>query len=208
MKYQLVIFDFDGTLANSFPWFIRMVNRVAERYRFKQIAQHEVETLRSYSARQLIEYLGIPLWKIPMIALHIRRMLAQDRDEVTTFEGVDDVLAQLSQAGITLALVTSNSYDNVRHVLGEENLALVTYLECSVSLFGKRSRYRKILKQSGVHPSQVLSIGDEIRDMEASAQEQIPFGAVAWGFTHIDALQAHTPAEVFMRMDEVVEKII
>jgi phosphoglycolate phosphatase len=53
-----------------------------------------------------------------------------------------------------------------------------------------------------------LCIGDEIRDLEAAAKAGIPFGAVAWGFTQIEALQAHAPAEVFMRMDEIAERIL
>jgi phosphoglycolate phosphatase len=84
----------------------------------------------------------------------------------------------------------------------------MTYLECDVSLFGKRARFRKILKQSGVRPNEALCIGDEIRDIEAARQEHIPFGAVAWGYTNIEAFRAHSPAEVFAHVDDIVERII
>ncbi len=40
--YRLVVFDFDGTLADSFPWFARVINDVADRYRFARIAPDEV----------------------------------------------------------------------------------------------------------------------------------------------------------------------
>jgi phosphoglycolate phosphatase len=144
---------------------------------------------------------------MPMIANHVRQRMSQDREGINRFDGVDDLLAQLQQAGVTLALVTSNSYANVQHVLGAENLARMTYIECDVSMLGKRARYRKVLKQSGVRPHETLSIGDEIRDIEASTQERIPFGAVAWGYTHIDALKAHQPACVFMQMDDILKQI-
>ena len=207
MKYKLVIFDFDGTLADSFPWFVQMVNLVATKYKFKQVAAEEVDGLRSLSAMQLVRHLGIPLWKMPMIANHIRQRMTHDREGISRFPGVDQLLTQLHQAGVTLALVTSNSYTNVLQVLGEENLALMTYVECDVSMLGKRSRYRKVIKQSGVRPHEALSIGDEIRDIEASTQERIPFGAVAWGYTHIDALKAHSPALVFTHMDDILKQI-
>jgi phosphoglycolate phosphatase len=207
MKYRLVIFDFDGTLANSFPWFVQMVNSVALQYNFKQVAADEVEGLRNLSALQLVRYLGIPLWKLPVIANHVRQRMTKDREGISRFEGVDHILEQLHQAGMVLALVTSNSYINVRHVLGEENLALMSYIECDVSVLGKRSRFRKILKQSGIPPQEAISIGDEIRDIEAAHQERIPFGAVAWGYTHVDALKAHAPAKVFTRMDEILKLI-
>ena len=44
MKYKLAIFDFDGTLADSFPWFLGIINDVADKYRFRQIEDYEVES--------------------------------------------------------------------------------------------------------------------------------------------------------------------
>ena len=205
MKYKLVIFDFDGTLADSFPWFVQMVNSVAAKYHFKQVADEEIDDLRSLSAVQLVRHLGIPLWKMPMIAHYLRQLMNQDREGINRFEGVDHLLAALHQAGVKLALVTSNSYANVLHVLGQENLDLMTYIECDVSMFGKRARYRKVVKQSGLRAHEVLSIGDEIRDIEASNEERIPFGAVAWGYTHIDALKRHAPTEVFTHIDDILK---
>jgi phosphoglycolate phosphatase len=207
MKYKLVIFDFDGTLADSFPWFVQMVNSVAVKYGFKQVAPDEVEGLRSLSAMQLVRHLGIPLWKMPLIANHVRQRMAKERAGIARFDGVDQVLRGLQRAGATLALVTSNSHDNVRHVLGAENLALMRYVECNVSLVGKQARYRKILQQSGLPPHEVISIGDEIRDIEAAHAERIPFGAVTWGYTHIDALQAYRPAEVFQRVGDILTQL-
>lgn len=207
MKYKLVIFDFDGTLADSFPWFLQVVNTVADAYRFKRIEEGEVETLRGYDARRLLKHLGIPWWKMPLIAKHMHKLSATASDNIALFEGADRLLRQLSQRGITLAIVTSNSYATVQRTLGPETAALITYYECSVSLFGKRRRFRKILKASGVPSSETLAIGDEVRDLDAAAKARIPFGAAAWGFTHIEVLKAQAPAEIFVRLDDIVEQI-
>ena len=207
MKYKLIIFDFDGTLADSFPWFIKVVNSIAAKYNFKHIEASELEELRGISARQLIKRLGIPLWKMPFVARHMRKLMTSDISTVLPFAGVERLIAHLAQAGITLALVTSNSQANVRQVLGDQTLRYFKYIECDVSLFGKRARYQKILKQSGLSPREVLSIGDELRDLEAATQAHIPFGAVAWGYTTLAALQAHAPAELFLEIDEIAAKL-
>ena len=80
------------------------------------------------------------------------------------------MLRGLSERGVALAVVTSNAYGNVRGVLGVECAALIRYYECGTSLFGKRGRLRRVLKQSGAQPAEAIFIGDEIRDIEAARQ--------------------------------------
>jgi phosphoglycolate phosphatase len=133
--------------------------------------------------------------------------MAEDIRQIRSFEGIGAMLRGLSDRGVALAVVTSNAGDNVRHVLGAEPTARIRYAECGASLFGKRGKLRKVLRQSGVRPSEAIFIGDEIRDIEAARAEGIPFGAVAWGYTHVEALEAYAPAEVFADVGEVVEKV-
>jgi phosphoglycolate phosphatase len=106
-----------------------------------------------------------------------------------------------------LAVVSSNTHANVRGVLGPEIAALFKYYECGASIFGKKAKFHKILKHSGIPHYEAICIGDEIRDCEAARSENIAFGAVAWGYTRLEALQAHAPDEVFVRVDEIAEKI-
>jgi phosphoglycolate phosphatase len=202
------MFDFDGTLADTFPWFFTAVNRMANKHGFNRIEAGELETLRGYSARKLMEHLGVPAWKLPRIGIEMRRMMAEDIRQIHPFEGIGAMLRGLSDRGIALAVVTSNTCDNVRHVLGAEHAALISSYECGASLFGKRGKLRRVLKQSGVRPSEAIFLGDEIRDIEAARAEGIPFGAIAWGYTHVAALEAYEPAEVFADVGEVVEKFV
>lgn len=208
MKYKLVMFDFDGTLADSFPWFLEVANTVADTYRFKRIEPHEIDMLRGYSSRQIIAHLGVPWWKLPLIGRHMRRLTATNIGQIRMFEGVDRVLRELAQAGVTLALVTSNSSENARRVLGPENAARISYYECGVSIFGKRARFQRILKQSGIAPHEALCIGDELRDLEAAASAGIPFGAVTWGFARREVLTSRGPAEVFTQMEQIIERVV
>jgi phosphoglycolate phosphatase len=207
VRYTLALFDFDGTLADTFPWFLSAVNRMAETHGFKRIDAGEVETLRGYSARQIVEHLGVPAWKLPRIGIDMRRLMAEDIRQIHPFEGIGAMLRNLSDRGVALAVVTSNVCDNVRHVLGAEHAARIRYYECGASLFGKGGKLRRVLKQSSVRPGEAIFIGDEIRDIEAARAEGIPFGAVAWGYTRVEALEAYAPAEVFADVGEVVEKV-
>lgn len=207
MRYQLVIFDFDGTLADSLPWFSRVLNDVADRYRFKRVAAHEEDMLRTMDGRELMRHLGIPTWKLPLIVRYMRKRKAQELDQTRLFDGVDRMLRELSEAGIALALVSSNTEPNVRTILGAANASLIRYFECGASLFGKSSHFRKVLRRSGTPASDAICIGDEIRDLEAAQKAGIAFGAVTWGFATADALIARSPAVVFRSLDEIADRL-
>jgi phosphoglycolate phosphatase len=207
VRYRLVMFDFDGTLADSFPWFIRVVNTVADRYRFRRIRDEEIETLRGYSARAMMRHLEVPSWKLPLIVRHVRRLKSAEVGRIPLFAGVDGLLRDLAERGVEVALVTSNSYENAVRILGPENAARIRHWECGASVFGKRPRFRKVLRRSGVPRAEALCVGDEIRDLEAARAEGIPFGAVAWGYTRADALRAHAPAEWFESVDQIAARV-
>jgi phosphoglycolate phosphatase len=208
MKYRLAIFDFDGTLSDSLPWFLGNVNHAADRFRFRRIEAHELETLRGLHAREVIAHVGMPAWKVPLVARHLRARMASDPGGIALFPGVDGMLAALGEAGVALAIVTSNSEANVRRVLGPRNAALVRHFGCGASLFGKRPLLRRALRAAGVPAAHAISIGDEIRDLHAARAEKIAFGAVAWGFTSAGSLRAHAPDEMFEAMDDVVDTLV
>src|SRR5262245_54199447 len=208
MRCKLVIFDFDGTLADTFPWFMRIINDVADRYSFKRIEPHDVELLRGMGATEIMAHLGVPRWKLPLIANHMRKRKAREIGETRLFAGAGRMLMRLGDAGIRIAVVSSNSETNVRAILGPELAARLACFECGASVFGKAARFRKALRRSGVSPSETLSIGDEIRDLEAARRAGIAFGAAGWGFTRPDALQARGPNVLFSSIDEIADSLI
>jgi len=138
MPYSLVIFDLDGTLADSFPWFLRNVNDVADRFGFRRIADDDVESLRHAGSREIIRRQEVPMWKLPLIARHMRRMKAADLDGIPLFPGVETMLQGLRDGGLTLALVTSDHEANARRPLGAA-ANLFAHFDCGASLFGKAS---------------------------------------------------------------------
>jgi phosphoglycolate phosphatase len=204
MRYRHAVFDFDGTLADSFPWFMGAVNACADRFGFRRMEDHEIDTLRGYEVRRLIAHLRAPTWKLPLIARHMRARMSADIGGIALFPGVDRMLEALAAAGIRTAIVTSNSAENVRRVLGPRNAALVHHVEGGASILGKAPRLRKVVRASGIPARETLSIGDEIRDLHASRAAGIAFGAVGWGFTTLPALRAQAPDAVFETMDEMI----
>jgi phosphoglycolate phosphatase len=202
MPYSLAIFDLDGTLADSFPWFLRTINDVADRFGFRRVADEEVETLRHASTREILKQLEVPLWKLPAIARYARRLKAEATAEISLFAGVEAMLHTLVQNGVQLALVTSDSEANAREKLGEA-AALFAHFDCAASLYGKPAKFRRVIRRAGVDPARVIAIGDEVRDIEAARAVSIACGAVCWGYAAPAALRAHGPDHTFEQMDEI-----
>jgi phosphoglycolate phosphatase len=210
VKTRLLIFDFDGTLADTFPFLMGAFDGASRRYRFRRPDRAQRETLRGMDARQIMAHHGIAFWKMPLIARHLRLAMRREIAAVRLFDGVAATLRALADAGIMLALVTSNSRENVLAVLGPETAALFSRLECGVSLFGKLAKVRKVMTRCGVEGGAVMLIGDELRDADAAAQAGVRFGAVAWGFNHIGVLAAHGGRrhQCFMNVAEIAAKLI
>jgi phosphoglycolate phosphatase len=208
MNYKLVIFDFDGTLADSFPYFLRTINTLAATYKFPPIDPNDVDRLRGMDARQMMKGSNIPVWKIPLIAQSYIRLMAQDIDQIQLFDQIPQVLKQLADAGVRLAVVSSNSEANIRRVLGAETAALITYYGCGSSLFGKQHKFRKAMAKAKVQPAETLCVGDEIRDIEAAREVAAPFGAVAWGYTRPDVLETYADVALFHTPSDMVGAVL
>lgn len=204
MKYQLLIFDFDGTLADTFSWFVSVINDVADRFGFRKIDPADMEHLRQFDAKQMMKMYDVPLWKMPRIAKHMRDLMSEQIDHIKLFEDVDILLEKLFQKKITLGIVTSNALKNVKHILGPELMSLISHFECGVSMHGKQSKLNRVLKDSGVQKEKALFIGDEIRDLTASKKVGIDFGAVSWGYNSIESLEARQPEYNFQRMMDIL----
>jgi phosphoglycolate phosphatase len=207
LPYKLVLFDLDGTLSDSFPWFRRIVNSVADRHGFRRVKDDEIESLRGKGSREIVKFFRVPAWKLPVIARDMRRIKAEQLADIPLFPGVDRLLQALAARGIVIAMVSSDAEDNVRAALGSANARLVTHYACGASIFGKAKKFRRVLKLSGIPAAQAIAIGDEIRDLEAARKAGIAFGAVSWGYATPQALAALSPEETFASMDDMIARL-
>ncbi|WEF31690.1 HAD-IA family hydrolase [Pseudoduganella chitinolytica] len=196
LGYDLWIFDFDGTLADSFPFFLEVFDTLACTHGFRRLEHDKIDMLRGCDLPQLMRHLGLPRWKLVPVVLQFRALMAQNIGRIALFDGMRGVLHALAARGVRLAIVSSNSEANVRAVLGDD-AHLFAHFECGAALFGKRRRLRRVAQKSGVADRRVLCVGDEVRDIAAAHAEGFDFGAVGWGYAHPRVLQAQAPRLMF-----------
>jgi phosphoglycolate phosphatase len=206
VKYDLVIFDLDGTLVDTLPWFLGEMNGVADKYRFRRVKQEELDSLRRCSAREVMRRLGVPLWKLPFIAAHLRKLAHANIHQIPVFPGVAEMLAALKAAGLKVVVVSSNGEAAIRATLGP-TADLIDHCVGGVSVFGKAPKFTRVMKQHGVRRERVLAVGDEVRDADAARKAGIDFGAVSWGMTHPEALADQQPAALFARVEDIASQL-
>lgn len=203
VAYRLAIFDFDGTLADSYPWFTSVLDHMAARHNFRAIDAAERESLRGASARVIMKTMGVSTWKLARIAKDFRAMKKDASSGIPLFPGIPEMLRELHGRGVVLALVSSDTEASVRIGLGPELSALFVHFDCGASLFGKARKFRKVLRKLSVTRTQTICIGDEDRDARAAVKAGIDFGAVTWGYSTPESLIAHNPKLTFARVEDI-----
>jgi phosphoglycolate phosphatase len=203
MNYRLVLFDFDGTLADSFPFFLQVFNELAAEHGFKAIDPATLPSLRHHTARQMMKHVGMPFWKLPIVAKSFIARMRVSVSSIQRFDGVDAVLKHLVAKGATLAIVTSNSLENVHAILGPDNMRHISHFECGMSIFGKPARIQRVFRQTRIPREAAIYIGDQLTDLEAAHKAGIPFGAVSWGYGTLESMRTHGADHEFESMSEL-----
>ena len=189
MERRVALFDFDGTLADSFGWFAETLRTLSPRYRLTPLDDAQMAALRGLEARAILRRLGISWWKLPLLTRDMRRRMQRDIARIRLFPGIPEALAQLAGDGWRLGIVSSNSEANIRSVLGP-CAAHFALFECGASIFGKPAKLEAALARLGATAAEACYVGDELRDAEAARTLGLRFVGVTWGYTSPAALGA------------------
>lgn len=189
----VLMFDFDGTLADSLGAIVAITNRLAPEFGYRPTAPEDLAALKHLPPRQVIWQSQISVLKIPALLRRVRRELRQHMAEVPLCAGLHPVLRDLCQHH-TLCILTSNAPENVRPFLAAHGLTdCFGEITGGGTLFGKARLMRRVLADQGWDPSGVIYVGDEVRDIEAAHTVGMPVVAVTWGFNSRELLASAHP---------------
>jgi phosphoglycolate phosphatase len=186
-----LIFDFDGTLADTLPVVIEL---------FHQWSKHppltiaQIEHYRSMSMRQVLREVHVPMWRVPRLLATGRGKLNAHLGEVTMFEGLHPVLKQLHASGHAMYVVSSNSTENIDQFLVRHQVKdFFRQTYGGSGLFNKSKTIKRIMQHDGLDPASTYYIGDEVRDIEAGLKAGVQPVSVTWGYNNAQLLQTRNP---------------
>ena len=194
MTQKIIIFDFDGTIADTVDALVTIANRLALEFGYVPINSQELVLLRNLTAREIIKYSGVSLFKIPFMVKKVKGELKHKIPELKPIEGINAALIELHHQGYHLGIITSNSQENVNEFLKCHNLDyLFDFIYSGVTIFGKTTIINNVLRQKHFQPESVIYVGDETRDIESAKKANIKVIAVSWGFNSPEALSKQNP---------------
>ncbi len=193
-RYQHIIFDFDGTLADSFQLLIRAANTYAPVFGYKPVGESDVKHLRSTSPLVLMKDFHVRPRLLPIIIRKGRRYMLQHSHEITLYQGVEDMIKKLSNAGKKLYIVSSSMTDLVKQIIKHNGLSdYFIAIQGGGKLFGKGKKIQKMCKHYGMSKKDSIYVGDEIRDIQACKKIGMPIVSVTWGYNDEALLESWHP---------------
>jgi len=204
MKYRSLIFDFDGTIADTLDEALSIYNEMAGEHNLRTIEDEEVHYLRHMKLSDFLDHLAVPKRLVPKLLYKGTRILKSRINQLPMVTGMAEVLPELRKQSDHFGILTSNSVENVELFLQHHGLQDVfSFVSSTSKLTGKAKHLRSICRTFSIEADEIIYIGDEIRDVKAAKKAGVPVAAVGWGFNSPEALVGANPNFLFHEPTEL-----
>ena len=196
VKARCLIFDFDGTIADTIEQAMIILNQLSEEYKFKKLKEEDLAGAKDMTARQFIKYLDVPRLKVPRILTEGKKRLKKHIADIQPCEGMPDLIHNVREEYEIIGILTSNSQENVEIFLKKYDIEVFDFISTISKLSGKAKNLKAIMRTFNLKPKEIIFVGDEIRDVKAGNKAGVPTAAVTWGFNSEKSLRHAEPTYV------------
>lgn len=197
--YKLLIFDWDGTLANSIGRIVESMHAASDRTGFARRDDYAVKGIIGLGLPEAIRslYPEIDDEALVLFRQHYAdHYIALEAEPSPLFEGVVDTLQALRAEGYQLAVATGKARRGLDRVLkahGWEDYFDITRAADETASKPHPLMLEQILSHCGARPEQALMVGDSSFDLQMARNARMGSVAVSYGAQTIEALQAFEP---------------
>ncbi|MGF1490232.1 MAG: HAD-IA family hydrolase [Prochloraceae cyanobacterium] len=208
MGVKVIIFDFDGTIADTYDTLFDICNRLSGEFGYKPLDRAKISQLRELSSREIIKQAEISLFKVPILLKRVKEELNQEIANVKPITGIEPILLALKEKGYNLGIITSNIETNVLAFLKKHNYQeLFNFIYSGTTIFGKHKVIDRCLDRRNLNRDRVIYIGDETRDIKAAKRSKIKIISVGWGFNCPSVLAQYQPDFLIEHPRELIKAI-
>jgi phosphoglycolate phosphatase len=198
MKYDIVIFDLDGTLLNTIGDLAASVDYVMRSRNLPEHTDAEYRQMVGGGIKRLVEralpeHLAQDEAYVEECVTQFRRYYVDNIDRYTEpYEGMHALLKELTRCGVKVA-VASNKFQNgtdrlVAKFFGDVEFVAIEGNREGAPLKPDPQIVTNIIAKAGVEPSRTIMVGDSGIDIRTAAAAGIDSVGVAWGFRFAEEL--------------------
>lgn len=202
-----LLFDFDGTIADSVKPLFNLLNRLAPRFGKEPVSWQEFEKIKEMELAKIAKYLKIPKLKIFMAMPTVLKEYRSIINELQLFPGIRVLLEKLSDSGVPYALLSSNRDENLTDFLQKHELHGFEWVEGTDGVLAKQRSLQRLIHRHKLNKDSLYYIGDEMRDIEAARACQIKVISVSWGLHSRELLSTAKPDFLVDEPSEIFEII-
>ena len=208
MTNKVIVFDFDGTIADTSQAVVDITNSLSSEFGYQPINEEELLLLKNLSSKEIVKRSEISLFKIPFLVKRVQKELGQQITELSPITGIKSVLLELKRRDYVLGIVTSNAQENVVAFLQKNGLDyLFDFIYSGTNIFGKHRIINELVRKHKLNKTDVIYVGDETRDISSARKSGIGVIAVGWGFNSQEILAEYKPDFLAVEPTELLEVI-
>jgi phosphoglycolate phosphatase len=212
-RFNLIIFDWDGTLFNSIDWIVRCLQKSAERCRCPIPERNAAREVIGLSIDQafgaLFPEADDQTWE-RLIEFYNAEYLSREMGRDDLFSGVYDMLVQLKNAGYRLAVATGKTRAGLERALqatGTKELFCITRCADETASKPDPSMLKDIIRYADISPERAVMVGDTVHDLQMAENAQISAVAVTCGAHPESLLQQYRPLYCLQQPTELLKFI-
>ncbi|GAB4261625.1 MAG: HAD-IA family hydrolase [Methylomicrobium sp.] len=199
-RFELIVFDWDGTLINTIDWIVHCLQDAAFHCGLSIPSVADAKDIIGLSIDKAITRL-FPDIEEPtrrrFIDYYSQTFFSKRLSRDDLFEGVFDMLLQLKADGYRLAVATGKGRNGLQAALTQTDTAhLFDLTRCADETASKPSpiMLNEIIETVGISSDRTLMVGDSIHDLQMARNAGVASAAVACGAHGLDILQRYGPA--------------
>jgi phosphoglycolate phosphatase len=198
-RFDLIIFDWDGTLMDSVDWIVHCIQQAAMRCGFAVPRVQAVRDIVGLSIENAMEQLfpdedGESRQKIA--ADYAKIFFTKQIGPADLFPGVHDMLKQFRNQGYRLAVATGKKSAGLHAAINATGLAdLFSATRCADQTASKPNPLMldEIIIELGVDKQRTLMVGDSVHDLQMALNAQVASVGVTCGAHPEATLQKYNP---------------